>query len=131
MVINDSMVDSPKHQVRWMKSTRFSRPKGHFGTALTFSMPFGLLAMGAALAMGRPVLGASLFAWAVLTRWAIAWAAGRRVVRDPSLFGLFVLYPIRDLMGFGFWAASYLSSRIVWRDRLYELLPGGRMRAAR
>jgi ceramide glucosyltransferase len=131
MVINASMVDSLKHQVRWMKSTRFSRPKGHFGTALTFSMPFGLMAMGAALAMNRPVLGAALFAWAVLTRWAIAWAAGRKVVRDPSLFDLFVLYPIRDLMGFGFWAASYLSSRIVWRDRLYELLPGGRMRAAR
>jgi ceramide glucosyltransferase len=131
MVINASMIDSLKHQVRWMKSTRFSRPKGHFGTALTFSMPFGLLAFGAAMALDRHVLGVSLLAWAVLTRWAIAWSAGRQVVRDPSLFGLFVLYPIRDLMGFGFWAASYLSSRIVWRDKLYELLPGGRMRAAR
>jgi ceramide glucosyltransferase len=129
MVINASFVDSLKHQVRWMKSTRFSRPKGHFGTALTFSMPFGLLALAAALAMGRPVLGLALFAWSVLTRWAIAWAAGRSVVRDPSRFGLFVLYPVRDLMGFGFWAASYLSSRIVWRDRIYELLAGGRMRA--
>ena len=29
-----------------MKSTRFSRPKGHFGTALTFSVPFGLLGLG-------------------------------------------------------------------------------------
>ena len=130
MVINASMVDSLKHQVRWMKSTRFSRPKGHFGTALTFSMPFGLLALVAAVAMGRPVLGVALFAWSVLTRWAIAWAAGRRVVRDPSWFGLFVLYPIRDLMGFGFWAASYLSSTIVWRGKLYRLLPGGKMRAA-
>ncbi len=46
MVINASLVQSLKHQVRWMKSTRFSRPKGHFGTALTFSMPFGLLGLG-------------------------------------------------------------------------------------
>jgi len=131
MVINDSLVDSLEHQVRWMKSTRFSRPKGHFGTALTFSMPFGLVALGAAIGMGRPVLGASLFAWGILTRWALAWAAGRKVVRDSSFFGLFVLYPIRDLMGFGFWAASYLSSKIVWRDKIYELTPGGRMRAAK
>jgi len=131
MIINSSFVDSLKHQVRWMKSTRFSRPKGHFGTALTFSMPFGLLALAAALALGRPVLGVALFAWSVFTRWAIAWAAGRKVVRDPSLFGLFVLYPIRDLMGFGFWAASYLSSEILWRGRVYKLLPGGRMRAVR
>jgi ceramide glucosyltransferase len=130
LVINSRLVDSLKHQVRWMKSTRFSRPKGHFGTALTFSTPFGLLSLLAALAVGRPVLGASLLAWSIVTRWAIAWAAGRRVVRDPSWFGLFVLYPVRDLMGFGFWAASYLSSRIVWRGKSYELLPGGKMRAA-
>jgi ceramide glucosyltransferase len=131
MVINASLVDSLKHQVRWMKSTRFSRPKGHFGTALTFAMPFALLALVAASSMGRPLLGTALFAWGVVTRWVIAWAAGRKVVRDPSSFGLYVLYPIRDLMGFGFWAASYLSSEIVWRGKVYELLPRGKMRAAR
>jgi len=131
IVINSSLMDSLKHQVRWMKSTRFSRPKGHFGSALTFSMPFGVLALAAALALGRPILGLALFAWGILTRWAIAWPAGRKVVRDPSLFGLFVLYPIRDLMGFGFWTASYLSSSIVWRGKEYQLLPGGRMRAAK
>jgi ceramide glucosyltransferase len=41
-----------------------------------------------------------------------------------------LLYPVRDLMGFGFWAASYFSNRIVWRGRLFTLLPGGKMRAA-
>jgi ceramide glucosyltransferase len=131
MVINASLVDSLKHQVRWMKSTRFSRPKGHFGTALTFSMPFALVALASAVAMGRPVLGATLFAWGVITRWAIAWAAGRKTVRDRSWFGLYVLYPVRDWMGFGFWAASYLSSKIVWRDKVYELLPRGKMRVAK
>jgi len=33
-------------------------------------------------------------------------------------------------MGFGFWAASYASSHVLWRGRVYELLPGGKMRAA-
>ncbi len=130
MILNSGFAGSIKHQVRWMKSTRFSRPKGHFGTALTFSLPFGLLALGAAVALHRPILGAALCAWSVVTRWAIAWAAGNRVVHDPDWFGLFVLYPIRDLMGFFFWAASYLSSTVIWRGRLYDLLPGGKMRAA-
>jgi len=53
------------------------------------------------------------------------------VVRDPSWFGLLALYPLRDLMGFGFWAASYLGSRIHWRGKVFELLPGGKMRAAK
>ena len=55
MVINSSFWPSMKHQVRWMKSTRFSRPKGHFGTALTFSLPFGLLACAAADWLGRSI----------------------------------------------------------------------------
>lgn len=130
MVINSNFLASMKHQVRWMKSTRFSRPKGHFGTALTFSLPFGLLGLGVSLAMGRPLLGAGLFACAVITRIALALAVGRAVVQDPSWFDLLVLYPIRDFMGFCFWAASYGSSTILWRGRTLQLLPGGKMRAA-
>lgn len=130
MVINASFVSSMKHQVRWMKSTRFSRPKGHFGTALTFSLPFGLLGLAAGLALGWPLVGLVLLAESVATRWALAAAVGGAVVRDRSWFGLLVLYPVRDLMGFGFWAASYGSSDIVWRGRIFKLLPGGRMKAA-
>ena len=114
-----------------MKSTRFSRPKGHLGTALTFSLPFGLLAWLAAWLLGHPCWGLALFGWSLATRWALAAAVGRMVVGDRSWFGLLVLYPLRDLMGFGFWAASYLSRRVLWRGRVFELLPGGRMRAAK
>jgi ceramide glucosyltransferase len=131
MVINSSFAASLKHQVRWMKSTRFSRPKGHFGTALTFAMPFGLLGLAAAWAMGHAGWGLAMLGWALATRWALSLAVGRLAVGDRSWFGLLVLYPIRDLMGFGFWAASYTSSRILWRGRVFELLAGGRMRAAK
>ena len=131
MVINSSFLASMKHQVRWMKSTRFSRPKGHFGTALTFSMPFGLLGLAAGIATHRPLVAAAALAWAVLTRIALALGVGRAVVRDPSWFDLLVLYPIRDFMGFCFWAASYGSSTVLWRGRVFQLLPGGKMRAAR
>jgi ceramide glucosyltransferase len=131
IVINLSLMASLKHQVRWMKSTRFSRPKGHFGTALTFSMPFGLLGLAAGLLLGHPAWGVALLAWAVLSREALSIAVGRMVVRDPSWFNLLVLYPVRDLMGFCFWAASYMGSRILWRGRVFQLLPGGKMRAAK
>ena len=130
IVLNTSFPDSIKHQVRWMKSTRFSRPKGHFGTSLTFSMPFALLALLAGIWLGHPFWGIDLFALGLATRLALSIAVGRLVVQDPSWFGLLVLYPMRDLMGFCFWAGSYLGRRILWRDRVFELLPGGRMRAA-
>jgi ceramide glucosyltransferase len=130
MVLNSSFAGSLKHQVRWMKSTRFSRPKGHFGTALTFSVPFGVLGFASAAWLGHPCWGLGLLVWSIATRLALSIAVGRLVVRDRSWFGLLVLYPIRDLMGFGFWAASYMGRRILWRGRVYELLPGGKMRAA-
>jgi ceramide glucosyltransferase len=131
MVLHSGLMGSLKHQVRWMKSTRCSRPKGHFGTALTFSMPFGLLALAACAWLGKPMWGLGLFAFAIATRLALSIGVGRLVVHDTSWFGLLVLYPIRDLMGFCFWAASYTGRRILWRGRVFELLPGGKMRAAK
>jgi len=127
MILNTGFVDSLKHQARWMRSTRFSRPKGHLGTALTFSMPFGLLGLAASMAMQHTLMGLTLFGWAIVTRWMIAWAAGRKVVHDRSLADLLLLYPLRDLMGFGFWAASYTSNRIFWRGRVFQLTSQGRM----
>jgi ceramide glucosyltransferase len=72
----------------------------------------------------------ALLGWSVATRLALSIAVGRVVVRDTSWFGLLLLYPVRDLMGFGFWTASYLGRRILWRGRVFELLAGGKMRAA-
>lgn len=129
MVINSNFLDSMKHQVRWMKSTRFSRPAGHFATSLSFSLPYGLLALAAAAALGHMGWGFALFAWSVATRLALSLAVGRGVVDDDSWLGLLILYPVRDLMGFCFWVAGYWGNRILWRGRVFELLPGGKMRA--
>ena len=32
-----------QNQLRWAQTTRYSRPKGHFGSGLIFAMPYGLL----------------------------------------------------------------------------------------
>ena len=127
MVLNTSFADSQKHQIRWMKSTRFSRPKGHFGTCLTFSVPFGLLAAAAAWALGLHVFGLGLLAYSVGSRILLAAMVGGIVVKDRNLFRTSLLYPLRDLLGFIYWAASYGDSDIVWRDQAYRLAPGGLM----
>jgi ceramide glucosyltransferase len=130
MVLNASFLESIKHQVRWMKSTRFSRPKGHLGTALTFGMPFGLLAFAGALLLGHPVVAGGALLFALAGRMLQAWAVGHFVVDDPRLAKTMLLFPLRDLMGFCFWALSYTSRRILWRGEVYELLEEGRMRKA-
>jgi ceramide glucosyltransferase len=127
LVLNSDFVDSQKHQIRWMKSTRFSRPKGHFGTALTFGVPFGLLACIAAMAMHHTALGLGLLAYSVISRTVLALIVGAAVVEDRSLFRTALLYPLRDLLGFFYWAASYGSREIVWRNQIYRLAAGGIM----
>jgi ceramide glucosyltransferase len=126
-VLNSDFIDSQKHQIRWMKSTRFSRPKGHFGTSLTFSVPFGLLACGAALLLHHPMLGLGLLAYSVLSRMAMALAVGAAVVEERHLFRTAILFPLRDLLGFLYWAASYGSREIVWRNQIYRLAADGIM----
>jgi ceramide glucosyltransferase len=109
------------NQIRWAKSTRYSRPKGHLGSGLIFAMPFGVLGLLAATLMGSPLLGLILFGAAVLNRVLESWLVGWGVVRDAVALKQFWLYPIRDLLGFIVWAASYTAARAVWRDSRYEL----------
>ena len=129
VVLNLAFAASIKHQVRWMKSTRFSRPKGHFGTSLTFALPFGLIAGFAAWCMHRPYLGLALVAYSIVARAVMAAVIGAGVVEDRNLLRTTLLLLLRDLLGFFFWAASYTSSRVLWRGQVYRLTEGGLMQA--
>lgn len=128
IVLNEGLLQSMKHQVRWMRSTRFSRPKGHMGTALTFSVPFGVLVCVTAVLLEMPLLGFAALGWSILTRMLLAGVVGRSVVGERSLAGTVLLFPVRDLLGFGYWAASYWSNKILWRGEIFELLRDGVMR---
>jgi ceramide glucosyltransferase len=128
VIVNRSFRASLQHQARWMRSTRFSRPKGHIGTAFTFAMPFGVLGLIAGLAQQRVELAVVLFGWAVANRALLSVIVGWGVVRDGNARRRCWLYPVRDMLGFGIWCSSFLSSEIVWRDHRFVLTPGGKMR---
>jgi ceramide glucosyltransferase len=127
-VLNTSFLASVLHQVRWMKSTRFSRPKGHLGTALTFSMPYGLLGAAVALTMQRPGLAAAILLWSWGSRVTLAALVNHSVVQESKSLRSSLLYPVRDLLGFCYWVASYVSNQVKWRGEVYNLLEDGYMR---
>jgi ceramide glucosyltransferase len=110
-----------QNQLRWAQSTRYSRPKGHFGSGLIFAIPYGLLGFVSSVLLGHWKIGVVLLAAAVLNRLAEAWLVGWTVVRDPKARSAPWLYPLRDLLGFFVWFASYLNLRYVWRDSRFEL----------
>jgi ceramide glucosyltransferase len=127
MVVHESFSSSIHHQVGWMRSTRFSRPKGHFGTILTFGMPYGILGLFAGMASGYPRFGVLLLAFTTVGRILQSVFAGYIAVGDRAALTLSWLYPLRDLLGAFVWAGSYLSSTMKWRGELYLLNDGGRL----
>jgi ceramide glucosyltransferase len=115
-------------QLRWMQSTRYSRPRGHLGTGLTFAVPFGVLGLIAAAALGHPAVGIALFTWSLFNRIAQSAAIGCAVIGDRRALTRCWLYPLRDLLGFIVWLASYCGgSHFRWRGELYRFTPGGRI----
>ena len=91
-------------------------------------MPYGLLAAGVAVALHRPLLGALLLFWSWASRVALGALVGRLVVAEPRWVRSALLYPLRDLLGFGYWIASYVSNQVRWRGEVYNLLQDGFMR---
>ena len=116
-----------QHEVRWAKSTRLSRPWGHLFSGLIYAMPFGILGFAAGLALGRIWLGIALLALAIANRVIESWAIGWGITRDRASRSLW-LYPLRDLLGFFVWCASYLGTpRAIWRNVPYDLTSDGRI----
>ena len=115
-----------RNQLRWMQSTRRSRPWGHLGSGLTFAVPFGLLGLMWGLLSGHGLLGVAWLAGTVLNRWLQAGAI-LRVMGDEGWLRGMLLYPLRDLLGFVFWLGSYGGDKFYYRGKIYTLKGGGRV----
>ena len=114
-------------QLRWMKSTRYSRPLGHIGAGLAYAMPFGILGLVAAVALGHPRVGIVLFCAAVVNRVIQSIAVGRGLIGDRRALYFSWLYPIRDLVGWFLWVFSFLGKGFFWRGEMYRFTKGGKI----
>jgi ceramide glucosyltransferase len=116
-----------EHEIRWARSTRASRPWGHLFSGLIYAMPYGILGFAAAAILGYTWLGLALLIAAIANRVIESWVIGWGVTRDKAARS-FWLYPLRDLLGFFIWCASYLGRyRTVWRNIPYDLTADGRI----
>ena len=115
-----------RNQLRWMQSTRRSRPLGHLGSGLTFAVPFGLLGLAWGLLSGHALLGVVWVAAMVVNRWLQAGAI-LRVLGDAGWVRGMLLYPLRDLLGSVLWLGSYGGDKFYYRGKFYTLKHGGRV----
>jgi ceramide glucosyltransferase len=130
-IIRLMVQDSPfwlsfRNQLRWMQSTRRSRPWGHLGTGLTFAMPFGLMGLLWGLLSGHPLLGLLWLAVMVVNRWMQAGAI-LTILGDPDRVYNALIYPLRDVLGSVLWLVSYGGEKFYYRGKIYKLKEGGRV----
>jgi ceramide glucosyltransferase len=118
-----------RNQLRWMQSTRRSRPWGHLGTGLTFALPFGLLGLLWGLASGHALLGLAWLGAMVINRWMQAGTV-LLVMGDEDWLRGTLIYPLRDLLGSILWLGSYGGDRFYYRGQVYRLQEGGRVESA-
>jgi len=109
------------HQLRWARTIRDARFWGYVGLGLTFGLSWAALALAFS--------GAALWAWGLLVltlamRLAVAWKVGRSVLQDRQLLSLLYLLPLRDVIAFFVWLASFAGHTIHWRGEVFQLRKG-------
>ena len=114
-----------EHQMRWARSTRDSRRRGYIGVLLTFALPWAIIA--ALLSHG------AWWSWTILAAAAALRAAVAlqvaRMVHDSTILGHLWLVPLRDLIAFWVWFASFTGHQVHWRGDVF-ILEDGRIRPA-
>ncbi|RQH01683.1 glycosyltransferase [Paraburkholderia dinghuensis] len=97
------------HELRWSRTIRAADRSGHLSSTLMH--PF-VLALGAVLASGGASAALALMLAALVARAALKWQTDRAI--GERCRGLWLL-PMWDIVQFMIFAASFLSSRVVWR----------------
>lgn len=120
-----------QHQLRWARTIRLSKGKAYVGLPITHAGLWACLAAAAAWAWAAPVMWPVPMMWIapalVAVRWLSAWVTGWLVLRSRVALAGFALAPIWDLFAFVVWISSYLSNRVKWRGRTFEIGKDGRI----
>ena len=114
------------HQMRWARTVRLCRPAAYVGLLFTYGLP---LAIARAIVSRSPAVALLLTAGYVGLRLAVAGIVGVWGLRDKTTRRRWWLLPLRDLLQFAVWVASFFSNRIIWGDAEFELSANGEMAA--
>ena len=118
------------HELRWMRTIRVIQPVGHACSVVTFALPMTIPAVLFSTQF-RPLLGLPVLALAA--RLALHWVVsrgptpiGRDRWRDAARrLSWLWLVPLRDLLSFTIWTASFANRRVVWREQALNVRSDG------
>jgi ceramide glucosyltransferase len=104
-----------RHQLRWSRAIRVSRPGGYYGYLVTHATFWSLIAIAA----GAWPAGVAALSLRLLAGIWVGWG----VLRDRGVLRRAFWIPFRDLWGFAIWLSGLAGKTVEWR--------GARMRLSR
>jgi ceramide glucosyltransferase len=110
-----------RHELRWARTIRLIAPLGFAASFVTHPLALSLVAW---LALGFPPLMLGVLAIVLACRFATV-----RII-DRAL-GLPAtppwLVPLRDMLSFAVFIASFLGNRVAWRNNTFRIAADGRL----
>jgi ceramide glucosyltransferase len=108
-----------RHEVRWNRTTRVINRAGHTGSFITHAVPLGLFAaaVGDFSAVSLGILGTT-----VASRLVLKWCIERKFA---TYAGPFWALPVRDVLSFFVFAASFFGEDVHWRGMRFAVSPSG------
>jgi ceramide glucosyltransferase len=119
VVAEPSLAALFRHELRWSRTIRAIAPAGFAGSILTQPMVLALLALVAAPRPAAAVLALALVSRAAMVRMI---DSALRLPATPLW-----LMPLRDLLSFAVFIASFLSRTVAWRDRTFRIGRDGQL----
>ena len=124
IVAEPSFMGLFRHELRWARTVRLVAPAGFAGSIVTFPVPLALLALAVGAVGGLAVPGAVM----LLITLAVRGLTGRRFDRALRLPAAPLwLLPVRDLLSFTVFIASFFGRSVAWRDRRFRIGPEGQL----
>jgi ceramide glucosyltransferase len=108
-----------RHQLRWSRTIRVSRPSGYYGYAVTHATLWSVIAVAAGY---WPVAALAMVVRMVAGVWI-----GAGILRDRHVSRHCWAIPLRDLFGSAVWLCGLFGHTVRWRDRELKLRPDGKI----
>jgi len=113
-----TLTDLVRHQLRWNRGIRKSRPGGYAGLVFTHAPSLALLFLiSQSFSVSAWAWIAATFTLSIVSAWVVA----GRLLDDEMVRRSLWLVPIRDTLSFALWIGGMFGSRIEWRGRRFRI----------
>ena len=113
-----SFAELVRHQLRWNRGIRVSRPGGYAGLVFTHAPALSVLLFAL---LGGSWFGAGVLAATMGLSIASAWLVAGCLLDDPLTRRALWMVPLRDLLSFLLWLGAMFGNRVDWRGRRFRL----------